>query len=322
MVGTRRRWHHHPHTPQQVPTAMATARSIGSLTISFGLVAIPVKLYSAGQSAASLSFNLLHKDCGSRLRQQYVCIKDGTVVDRDDMVKGYEFAKDQYVTFTPQEIKALEEAGSHAVEIAEFVPADAVDPVYFDKTYYLAPDKGAARPYALLTQALKESRRCAVGRWAARGHAYIVMLRPVGDVLAMQQLHFATEVRPASEIDVPRPDVKPAELALAQQLIGQQTSDTYDPSAYSDELRARIDAAIQKKVEGQEISVSEVAPERAGAQVIDLMEALRASLAKSGSAKEETSRLGPRKAPQRIAPARETPTREPAPKPARKAGKR
>jgi DNA end-binding protein Ku len=300
---------------------MATARSIGSLTISFGLVAIPVKLYSATQSAGALSFNLLHKECGSRLRQQYVCLKDGTVVERDDMVKGYEFAKDQYVIFTPQEIKALEEAGSHAVEIAEFVPATAIDPVYFDKTYYLAPDKGAARPYALLTQALKESHRTAVGRWAARGHAYIVMLRPIGDVLAMQQLHFATEVRPATEIEVPRPDVKPAELALAQQLIGQQASETYDPAAYADELRARIDAAIQKKVEGQEISVSEVAPERGGAQVIDLMEALRASLTKSGSAKEETAKLGPRKGPRRAepppAPARETPS-----KPARKASKR
>jgi DNA end-binding protein Ku len=296
---------------------MATARSIGSLTISFGLVAIPVKLYSATQSANALSFNLLHKDCGSRLRQQYICIKDGTVVEREDMVKGYEFAKDQYVTFTPAEIKALEEAGSHAVEIAEFLPVASIDPVYFDKTYYLAPDKGAARPYALLTHALMESHRCAVGRWAARGHAYIVMLRPVGDVLVMQQLHFATEVRPASEIEVPKPEVKPAELALAQQLIGQQASETYDPAAYPDELRARIDAAIQRKVEGQEISVSEMAPEPGGAKVIDLMEALRASLAKSESSGKETAELGPRKGPQRVQQARDG-----QPKPARKAGKR
>src|SRR6516162_4583005 len=168
------------------------ARSIGSLTISFGLVAIPVKLYSATQASHAISFNLLHKGCGSRLRQQYVCLKHETVVERDDMVKGYEFAKDQYVSFAPEEIKALEEAGTHAVEISEFVPLESVDPIYFDKTYYLAPDKGAAKPYGLLTQALKDSHRCAVGRWAARGHAYIVMLRPVGNVLAMQQLHFAT----------------------------------------------------------------------------------------------------------------------------------
>src|SRR5579864_1967758 len=207
------------------------ARSIGSLTISFGLVAIPVKLYSATQSANAISFNLLHKGCGSRLRQQYVCQKDGSIVERDDMVKGYEFAKDQYVSFTPEEIKALEEAGTHAVEISEFVPIASIDPVYFDKTYYLAPDKGAGKPYALLTEALKESSRCAVGRWATRGKAYIVLLRPAGDVLTMQQLHFAADVRPASEIDVPKPEVKAAELKLARQLIEQQATERFDPSS-------------------------------------------------------------------------------------------
>src|SRR5262245_53009150 len=176
------------------------ARSIGSLTVSFGLVAIPVKLFTATRSSASISFNLLHKDCGSRLKQQYICQKDGVLVERDDMVKGYEFAKDQYVMFKPEEIKALEEVGTHAVEIAEFVPIESVDPVYFDKTYYLAPDKGAAKPYALLCEALKESKRCAVGRWAVRGKANLVILRPNGDVLTMQQLHFSTDVRPASEV--------------------------------------------------------------------------------------------------------------------------
>src|SRR5690606_14498443 len=199
--------------------AIMAARSIGSLTISFGLVAIPVKLYSATQTANAISFNLLHKDCGSRLRQQYVCLKEGKVVERQDMVKGYEFAKDQYVTFSPEEIKALEEVGTHSVEISEFVPIESIDPVYFDKTYYLAPDKGAAKPYGLLTEALKDSKRCAIGRWAARGKAYLVVLRPIGDVLAMQQLHFASDVRPASEIEVPKAEVKPAELKLAQQLI-------------------------------------------------------------------------------------------------------
>lgn len=288
------------------------ARSIGSLTISFGLVAIPVKLFSATQSANAISFNLLHKDCGSRLKQQYICAKEGTVVERDAMVKGYEFAKDQYVQFTPEEIKALEEAGTHAIDISEFVPIESIDPVYFDKTYYLAPDKGAAKPYALLTEALKESGRCAIGRWAARGKAYLVVLRPIGDVLAMQQLHFASDVRPASEIEVPKAELKPAELKLAQQLIDQQTSERFDPSAYKDELRARIEAAIQKKIEGQEISVAEISPEPSG-KVIDLMEALRASLQKTKAAKATTARLGPRKGPKRV----EQPT-----KAARKAGKR
>jgi len=289
------------------------ARSIGSLTISFGLVAIPVKLYSATQSANALSFNLLHKGCGSRLKQQYICLKDGSVVERDDMVKGYEFAKDQYVSFAPEEIKALEEAGTHAIDISEFVPIESIDPVYFDKTYYLAPDKGAAKPYGLLNEALRESKRCAVGRWAARGKAYIVILRPVGDVLTMQQLHFAADVRSSSEMEIAKPDVKAAELKLARQLIDQQTADKFDPAAYTDELRGRIEAAIQKKVDGQEISVSEIAPEGGGGKVIDLMEALRASLEKTESAKASASQLGARKAPKRV----EQPV-----KAARKAGKR
>ena len=288
------------------------ARSIGSLTISFGLVAIPVKLYSATQSASAISFNLLHKGCGSRLKQQYICAKEGTVVERDAMVKGYEFAKDQYVQFTPEEIKALEEVGTHAIDISEFVPIESIDPVYFDKTYYLAPDKGAAKPYGLLTEALKDSKRCAIGRWAARGKANLVILRPIGDVLAMQQLHFASDVRSATEIEVPKADVKPAELKLAQQLIDQQTAEQFDPTAYQDELRARIEAEIQKKVEGQEISVAEIAPEPSG-KVIDLMEALRASLQKTEAAKASTTKLGPRKAPKRV--------EQPA-KTARKAAKR
>jgi DNA end-binding protein Ku len=275
------------------------ARSIGSLTVSFGLVAIPVKLFTATQSAGALSFNLLHKDCGSRLKQQYVCLKDGSVVERDDMVKGFEFAKDQYVAFTPAEIKALEEVGTHAVEISEFVPIESIDPVYFDKTYYLAPDKGAAKPYGLLTEALKETKRCAVGRWASKGKAYIVILRPIDNVLTMQQLHFAAEVRPATEVDIPKPEVKATELKLALQLIQQQTANAFDPKAYTDDVRARIDAAIQKKVEGQEISVSETAPE-GGGKVIDLMEALRASLEKTGGARASAPQLGARKAPQRV----------------------
>ena len=278
---------------------MAAPRSIGSLTVSFGLVAIPVKLYTATQSAGQISFNMLHKACGSRLKQQYVCIKEDVVVDRDDIVKGYEFAKDQYVAFSNEEIKALEEVGTHAVEISEFVPIESVDPVYFDKTYYLAPDKGASKPYALLTEALKETKRCAVGRWASKGKAYIVMLRPIDGILAMQQLHFAAEVRSAKEVDVPKTEVKPAELKLARQLIDSQQADMFDPASYVDEVRGRVEAAIQKKVEGQEISVSE-APVESKGKVIDLMDALRASLEKTEAARASTSKLGPRKSAKRV----------------------
>ena len=285
------------------------ARSIASLTVSFGLVSIPVKLYSATQSAGAISFNMLHKPpCGSRLKQQYICAKEGVVVPREDTVKGYEFAKDQYVVFTPEELKALEEAGTHAAEITGFVPIESVDPVYFDKAYYLAPDKGGAKPYALLTKALQESGRCALGRWATRGKQYIVMLRPVGDALVMQQLLYAAEVRPIAELEIPKTEVRDAELKLARQIIDQQAADSFDPAGYTDEVKARIEAAVQKKVEGQEIAVSEEAPS-GGAQVIDLMEALRASLQKRSAgaaqpAAEPKARKEPKRAAQSAAPAK------------------
>src|SRR5216117_1746906 len=254
------------------------ARSIASLTISFGMVSIPVKLYSATEASKAVSFNLLHKACGARLKQQYLCVKEDVVVPREDMVKGYEFAKDQYVMFTPDELKAMEEAGTHSAEISEFVPIASIDPVYFDKAYYLAPDKGGAKPYALFAKALRESKRCAIGRWAARGKQYIVMVRPVEDGLVMQQLLYAGEVRAMKDLEIPKTDVKPAELKLAKQLIEQQASDKFDPAAYTDEVRVRIETAVQKKVEGQEITMAE--EPQGGAEVIDLMEALRASLDK------------------------------------------
>ncbi len=291
------------------------ARSIGSLSISFGLVSIPVKLYSATEANRAISFNLLHKTCGSRLRQQYFCVKEDVPVAREDMAKGFEFSKDQYVMFTPDELKALEEAGTHAADITEFVPIDAVDPIFFDKAYYLSPDKGGTKPYSLLAKALRESDRCAIGRWSARGKQYIVMIRPIaagnGDALVMQQLLYASEVRAIKDIDIPKSDVRDVELKLAQQLIEQQASDKFDPSQYTDDVRARIQAAVQKKVDGQEVT-SVVEPTEGGGQVIDLMEALRASLGKKAPAKGE-SRAEARKPPKRAQPA------EPA---ARKSAKR
>ncbi len=287
------------------------ARPIATLTVSFGLVSIPVKLYSATEASRAISFNLLHKACGSRLKQQYVCVKEEVIVPREDMVKGYEFEKDQYVQFTPEELKLLEEAGTHTADIAEFVPIASIDPVYFDKAYYLAPDKGGAKPYALLAKALRESKRCALGRWAARGKQYIVMIRPSQDGLVMQQLLYAGEVRSIKELEIPDTEVKDAELKLAQQLIEQQASDKFDPTTYTDEVRARVEAAVQKKVEGQEITMVD-APE-GGAEVIDLMEALRASLEKKKpAAPAKAAEAETRKAPKRAQQA------EPAPKKAAK----
>ena len=292
------------------------ARSIGSLTVSFGLVAIPVKLYTATESARSISFNLLHKGCGSRLKQVYFCAKEDVPVSRDEMVKGYEFAKDQYVMFTPEELKAMEETGTQVADITEFVPISAVDPVYYDRPYYLAPDKGGAKPYALLAKALRDSKRCAIGTWAARGRQHIVMIRPVDDGLVMQQLLYASEVRPIADVEIPKIDVSDAELKLAKQLIEQTSVPRFDASQYTDEVNARIEAAVQKKVEGQEITLAETAPP--SAQVIDLMEALRASLEKKGAKPAAAPRAAPdkqRKPPKRAEAA-------PAAKPAASRGRK
>jgi DNA end-binding protein Ku len=198
----------------------------------------------------------------------------------------------------------MEEAGTHTAEIIEFVPADAVDPVFFDKAYYLGPDKGGAKPYALLARALRDSERCAIGRWAARGKQFIVTIRPVeigegaGPGLVMQQLLYASEVRSIRDIDIPDTEVKEAELKLAQQLIDYQSSDAFDPAAYTDEVRARIEAAIQKKIDGEQITLAEEPP--AGGQIIDLMEALRASLEKRAAppVKRAAVRKPPRRAQQ------------------------
>lgn len=282
------------------------ARSIASLTVTFGLVSIPVKLYSATQARAGISFNLIHKDCGSRLRQQYFCIKEDVPVERGDMVKGYEFAKDQYVTFTPEELKELEEKGTGTVEITQFVPEEKIDPIYYDKAYYLAPDKGGPKPYALLSQAMKRTGRCALARWAARGKQYIVQLRPVDGGLVMQQLLYADEVRSISEIEIPSAEAKEGELKLAEQLIEQISVEDFDPSQYEDEVKKRIEAAVEKKVEGEEISVSPE-PEKGGAQIIDLMAALRESL---------------NKAPKKPTPAHAAPPATPAKAAERKPAKR
>ncbi len=256
-------------------------RPIASLTVSFGLVAIPVNLYSATVPAARISFNLLHAKDGSRLKEQYVCVKEGKVVTRDEIVKGYEFAKGRYVMFTAAQIKALEEAGSRSIEITDFVPLQSVDPIYSERTYYLAPGKGGAKPYTLFATALRDTERCAVGRWANHGREHIVMVRPLENGLAMHQLHFAAEVRSIRELGIEPTAVKDAELRLARQLIEQQASDSFNPAAYVDEVKQRIDAAIAKKVAGKEFTLAET-PAPAPSNVIDLMAALRASVA-SGS---------------------------------------
>jgi DNA end-binding protein Ku len=262
-------------------------RSIATGTISFGLVSIPVKLYSATQPSAGLSFNLLHAKCGSRVRQQYFCPKDGEKVERDDMVKGYEVAKDQYVTFTKDELQALEEAASQTIDIAEFVPLSQVDPIYFDRPYYLGPDRGGAKAYHLLSEAMQRSGKAALARYAARGKGYLVLLRPVDGRLVMQQLLYTDEVRPFSEVEIEAADLKEQEVQLALRLVEQTASDAFHPENYRDEVRARTMALIERKVEGQQIQAAPAEEPRA--QVIDLMEALKQSLAAAKPAPGATS---------------------------------
>jgi DNA end-binding protein Ku len=260
------------------------ARSIASLSLSFGLVSIPVKLYSATESSESIRFNLLAKD-GSRVKQQYVKETDlTTVVPRSEMVKGYEFEKDQYVLFQPEELKALEEGTSHVIEIVAFIPEKEVDPIYYDKAYFLAPDKRGAKPYSLLRAAMRESGRCALAKWAWKGKQYVVQVRAAEDGLVLQQLLYANEVRSLTDLGIENVEPTPAELKLALQLIDQISQDTYDPTMFEDDEKKRILAAIDAKIAGKQVVASPHAGEAESAQVIDLTEALMASLKRPAAA--------------------------------------
>lgn len=284
--------------------AMA-ARSYASGTISFGLVTIPVKLYSTGESSVGIQLNMLHKKCGTRLKQQYICPTDNEVVGREDMVKGYEYAKGQYVLFTEEELKALTPEPTNAIDIAEFVPLDQVDPIYFEKSTYLGPDRGGDRPYRLLSEAMRQTGRAALARYRARGKDYLVLLRPFEDGLILQQLRYADEIRPFAEIPVAPAEIKEPELRLAMQLIEQIASDKFQPDQYEDTVRQSTRDLIDKKVQGEEITA--VPQEAPKAQIIDLMEALKASLSAAQPAKPSAqpvsiaARKGPKPSPRTAA---------------------
>lgn len=263
------------------------ARSIASLSLSFGLVSIPVKLYTATESSSDVRFHMLAPD-GSRVKQQYVSEKTGAVVERSTMNKGYEFEKDRFVVFTSDELKALEDGASHVVEIMAFIPEKAIDPVFYDKAYFIAPDKRGGKPYSLLQKALAESGRCALAKWASKGKTRIVQVRPNEDGLVFQQLLYADEVRSLADLHIERVEISASELKLALQIIEQGAEDNYDPAAYEDEEKKRILAAIDEKIEGKQVVTHEpVEATAAGGQVIDLMDALRASL--KGAAKAKTT---------------------------------
>ena len=252
------------------------ARPIASGTISFGLVAIPIKMFSTNESETKIQLNSIHESCGSRVRQQFYCPTDEVTVTRDELIKGYQFAKDQYVTFTPDELKAMELAPTQSIDIKEFVPLEKVDPLFYEKAYYLGPDKGGAKPYALLSEAMKSTGRAALARYAARGKDYLVLLRPFEDGILMQQLRYTDEIRAFDQVDLGDAEVDDAELALAVQLVEQIASEDFTPEEYHDGVREQMLAAIEQKVAGQEMTFAP--KEEPKAQVIDLMDALKASL--------------------------------------------
>lgn len=275
-------------------------RSIASLNLSFGLVSIPVRLYSATESAASVRFNLLAKD-GSRVKQQYVSEKDQSVVARADMVKGYEVEKDKFVLFSADELKQLEEGSSHVIDIVAFVPEKSVDPRYYDKAYLLAPDKRGGKPYALLLEAMRSSGKSALAKWAWKAKQYVVQVRPTDEGLVLQQLLYAGEVRSFKDLAIERVEVSKAELQLALQLIDQISAPAYDPTQFQDEEKVRVLAAIDAKIAGQEVVASTHTDDAStSGQVIDLMAALQASLGK--------------KKPAAVAAVQTTPTPTAAPK--------
>ncbi|KQW54154.1 Ku protein [Variovorax sp. Root411] len=288
---------------------MATARSIASLSLGFGLVSIPVRLYTATESSASVHFNLLSKD-GERVKQQYVSALDPKqIVPRAEMVKGYEFETDRFVIFQPEELKALEEGASHLIDIVAFIPADAVDPIYYDKPYFLAPDKRGGKPYNLLKKAMLASGRCALAKWAWKSKQYVVQVRAQEDGLILQQLLYAEEVRSLRDLDIEKLEPSAAELKLALQLIAQISQDSYDPTMFEDEEKKRILAAIDAKIAGEEIVAAEHPEDSSpSGQVIDLTQMLMASLQKRSAGTPK-----PRAAPAKPGPV-VTPIRTPAAK--------
>jgi len=252
------------------------ARSIGSGTISFGLVSIPFKLYTAA-SPKGVSFNMLHDKCGSRMKQQYLCPVDNEVVDRKNMVRGFEHVRDSFVRFTDEEIKAMESARTNMLDLVEFVPLSTVDFVSIEKTYYLGPDKGGERAYRLLSEAMERMQRVAVGRYATRGKDNLVVVRPYKLGLVLHEVFYADEVRSFDEVETAGAfEFKPIEVELADKLINELSVPSFDSSKFEDTYAARVKAAVEQKVAGQEVVVAAEAPK---AQIVDLLEALKRSVA-------------------------------------------
>ena len=279
--------------------------SIGSGTLSFGLVSIPVKMFTAA-SAGGVSFNQLHEKCGGRIKQQLICPAcDNQVVERTSLVKGYEFAKDQYVRFTEDELKRLEAEASPSIDMVEFVPLDQIDPIYFEKTYYLGPDKGGSKAYRLLSDAMIKTGQVALAKYVMRGKESLVLIRPSQGGLMMHTMYFQDEVRDFDEIDKGSDaTIRPGELDLALRLIDELRNPEFHPEQYHDEYRGRVLSVVESKVEGKEITSA--APQVERTQVIDLMEALKQSLESRVSKGEAAGKKTPAKAKRTAGAAKES----------------
>jgi DNA end-binding protein Ku len=268
------------------------ARSIWTGAIGFGLVHVPVRLYSATEDK-DVHFHQLQKDTGKRIHMQRVT-DDGDVVDYDDVVKGYELSKGKYVMLTDEEMEAAEPGRSKTIEIEDFVDLAEIDPIEYEKTYYVFPDEraDAAKPFVLLRKALADSERIGIGRFVMRDHQYLVALRPYGDVLAMETMYFPDEVRDVKKVADPPKGVKVnnKELDMALRLVDSLTT-TWDPSRYHDTHREKLLDIIDRKAKGEEIVVEET--EETESNVVDLMEVLRRSL-EGASGKKRASKSGGR----------------------------
>ena len=251
------------------------AASVWSGYLTFGLISMPVKLFSGARSSG-ISFNMLHRDDLSRLKQQYVCLADGKVVERSDIVKGYEFRKDEYVVVEPEEIKKIEPKTAKTMEILEFVKTSEVDPVFFESSYYMVPDEAGRRPYALLTKAMEESEYVAIAQLTMHNREYTVFLRPHEGGMMLHTMYYAEEVRKVEGFGAPDVELKDAEVKVAHQLIEALATD-WDPEKYHDSFQDNLKNLIQTKLEGGKIA--EIEKPKKLAPVVDLMSALKQSLA-------------------------------------------
>jgi DNA end-binding protein Ku len=261
------------------------ASSVWSGYLTFGLISMPVRLFS-GARGTRISFHMLHRDDNTRLKQQYVCLADGKVVERSDIVKGYEYRKDEYVVIEPDEIKKIEPKTAKAMEILEFVKADDVDPIYFESSYFVVPEDAGKRPYALLAKALEETKYVAIAKLTMHNREYTVFLRPYKGAMMLHTMYYKEEVKDLDNFGAPDVELKDAEIKVAHQLIEALAGD-FEPEKYHDTFEENVKALIKARLEGEE--VTPVEKPKKMAPVVDLMAALKESLAQL-----------PKKPPQRV----------------------